>query len=204
MFKPLHIVSMTIRDSAQDSAAAEGDVLDLCKMVNEWFMEIGLLLSCSRASYTFTEENSYVGRRLLRRVRRRLNVISTGTWRDRGRPTWGAVKFTVASSLGSSQAPNFESLMTHLLELGLSALGGRLMRDHQNATCSSQAIPSEYRIFRCLSRLPWEANTQDQPPAGIEVKKVPWPEPPAICSRIAQASALTESFIRTDRPRAGF
>lgn len=34
-FKPLHIVSMTIRDSAEDSAAAAGDVLELCKMVNE-------------------------------------------------------------------------------------------------------------------------------------------------------------------------
>lgn len=34
-FKPLHVVSMTIRDSADDSAAAAGDVLDLCKMVNE-------------------------------------------------------------------------------------------------------------------------------------------------------------------------
>lgn len=35
-FKPLHIVSMTIRDSAEDSAAAAGDVLELCKMVNKW------------------------------------------------------------------------------------------------------------------------------------------------------------------------
>lgn len=34
-FKPLHVVSMTIRDSAEDSAAAAGHVLELCKMVNE-------------------------------------------------------------------------------------------------------------------------------------------------------------------------
>lgn len=42
-FKPLHIVSMTIRDSAEDSAAAAGDVLELCKMVNDW-ANAGLLL----------------------------------------------------------------------------------------------------------------------------------------------------------------
>ncbi|CBN77987.1 similar to Ssu72-like protein [Ectocarpus siliculosus] len=34
-FKPLHVVSMTIRDSADDSAAAAGDVLDLCKMLED-------------------------------------------------------------------------------------------------------------------------------------------------------------------------
>ncbi|CAB1101574.1 unnamed protein product [Ectocarpus sp. CCAP 1310/34] len=34
-FKPLHVVSMTIRDSANDSAAAAGDVLDLCKMLED-------------------------------------------------------------------------------------------------------------------------------------------------------------------------
>ncbi|CAM9387666.1 unnamed protein product [Ectocarpus sp. 4 AP-2014] len=47
-FKPLHVVSMTIRDSADDSAAAAGDVLDLCKMVNEraewrWWLVAWLL-----------------------------------------------------------------------------------------------------------------------------------------------------------------
>eukprot|EP00903_Cladosiphon_okamuranus_P006917 g6732.t1 len=34
-FKPLHVVSMTIRDSAEDSAAAAGDVLELCKMLDD-------------------------------------------------------------------------------------------------------------------------------------------------------------------------
>ena len=34
-FKPLHVVSMTIRDSAEESAAAASDVLELCKMVNK-------------------------------------------------------------------------------------------------------------------------------------------------------------------------
>lgn len=46
-FKPLHVVSMTIRDSAEDSAAAAGDVLELCKMVNEpaeWLVE--LIIRC--------------------------------------------------------------------------------------------------------------------------------------------------------------
>eukprot|EP00904_Undaria_pinnatifida_P004473 jgi/Undpi1/14026/HiC_scaffold_9.g03677.m1 len=34
-FKPLHVVSMTIRDSAEDSAAAAAHVLELCKMLDE-------------------------------------------------------------------------------------------------------------------------------------------------------------------------
>ncbi|CAM9201437.1 unnamed protein product [Ascophyllum nodosum] len=33
-FKPLHVVSMTIRDSAEESAAAASDVLELCKMLD--------------------------------------------------------------------------------------------------------------------------------------------------------------------------
>lgn len=33
-FKPLHVVNMTIKDSAEESAAASGHVLDLCRMVN--------------------------------------------------------------------------------------------------------------------------------------------------------------------------
>lgn len=33
-FKPLHVVNMTIKDSPEESAAAAGDVLDLCRMVN--------------------------------------------------------------------------------------------------------------------------------------------------------------------------
>lgn len=41
-FKPLHIVSMTIRDSAEESAAAEGDVLELCKMVNNATQPLGI------------------------------------------------------------------------------------------------------------------------------------------------------------------
>lgn len=42
---------MTIRDSAQDSAAAAGDVLELCKMVNEFSgrwtsLALGPLVDC--------------------------------------------------------------------------------------------------------------------------------------------------------------
>ncbi|CAM9733408.1 unnamed protein product [Discosporangium mesarthrocarpum] len=33
-FKPLHVVSMTIKDSAEHSAAAAGDVLELCRMLD--------------------------------------------------------------------------------------------------------------------------------------------------------------------------
>ncbi|CAM9212816.1 unnamed protein product [Choristocarpus tenellus] len=33
-FKPLHVVSMTIKDSADHSAAAAGDVLELCQMLD--------------------------------------------------------------------------------------------------------------------------------------------------------------------------
>lgn len=36
-FKPLHVVNMTIKDSAEESAAASGHVLDLCRMVNIFF-----------------------------------------------------------------------------------------------------------------------------------------------------------------------
>lgn len=38
---------MTIRDSAEESAAAEGDVLELCKMVNDAFLPLGIAGSCS-------------------------------------------------------------------------------------------------------------------------------------------------------------
>lgn len=33
-FKPLHVVNMTIKDSPEESAAAAGDVLNICKTVN--------------------------------------------------------------------------------------------------------------------------------------------------------------------------
>lgn len=32
-FKPLHVVNMTIKDSPEESAAAAGDVLELCRTV---------------------------------------------------------------------------------------------------------------------------------------------------------------------------
>lgn len=34
VFKPVHVILMTIRDTTRDSAEAAGDVLSLCKMVN--------------------------------------------------------------------------------------------------------------------------------------------------------------------------
>lgn len=33
LFRPLHVVNMTITDSPEESAAAAGDVLNLCKTV---------------------------------------------------------------------------------------------------------------------------------------------------------------------------
>lgn len=131
MFKPLHIVSMTIRDSAQDSAAAEGDVLDLCKMVNEWFIEVTYCLLFGRASYTNEKWYDKVRRRLLHCVRRWPNLFSTVTWRGCGRRKWSAVKFMVAPSFGSCQESFCESSMARPFEFGLSTRGGHRMRDHQ-------------------------------------------------------------------------
>lgn len=34
MFKPLHVVNITIKDSPEESAAAAGDVLEICRTVN--------------------------------------------------------------------------------------------------------------------------------------------------------------------------
>lgn len=37
-FKPLHVVNMTIKDSPEESAAAAGDVLELCRTVIKYNM----------------------------------------------------------------------------------------------------------------------------------------------------------------------
>ncbi|CAN0508230.1 unnamed protein product, partial [Ectocarpus sp. 8 AP-2014] len=107
-FKPLHVVSMTIRDSADDSAAAAGDVLDLCKMVNEraewrwwlvaWLFFVPVCLQKGRSGWgELLDGRSQAAERSCSSGRRRVRVLERGM---------GSPKVVVKGRVGTRRQPN--------------------------------------------------------------------------------------------------
>ncbi|CAN0124919.1 unnamed protein product, partial [Ectocarpus sp. 12 AP-2014] len=107
-FKPLHVVSMTIRDSADDSAAAAGDVLDLCKMVNEraewrwwlvaWLFFVRVCLQKGHSGWgELLDGRPQAAERSCSSGRRRVRVLERGM---------GSPKVVFKGRVGTRRQPN--------------------------------------------------------------------------------------------------